>query len=162
MSVSQDEEALLRVMRSMKLTPSQVLEQITRTTGRAIDGTAPVDASAEASVAAMTCAAMIAKDIVDSSDLRMQQVRTGLGTLLKEPLPLSSLDAIEQGRPVLADEFFPFVGGFEAYSEAYSEVLVGRGSGTIIWQRQNAPGLRCWDLSRFYRRCRATMEAACE
>jgi len=130
------------------------------------NGSAAFPASySSAKEAAATCAKMIDANIKDSSDLPLQQERTGLGRLLLKPLPLSTLDAIEHGAPVLADEFFPFVGGIDAYTTALSSVgtssraeTPSRSSGAGIWQRQDSPALRCRNLSCVSRHSCAVVE----
>jgi len=64
MAQSKDEEALLSLMRSMKLTPAQVMQKImaVKTTGSSTDGTAPVEANSNARAEATACAKMIAQE----------------------------------------------------------------------------------------------------
>lgn len=91
-----------------------------------------------------TCARMVALDMANSADLLMQRERTGLGSLLLQPLPLSSLDAVERGRPVLADEFLPFIGiSKHTLKLCPQSVLIASRSGTLWrWCRHLAAARR--------------------
>ncbi len=73
-------------------------------------------------------AALIMGDLASSQDLQLQRERTGLGSLLKEPLPISRLDADPVGKPALAAELLPYVGSYAAYETALKSTTPTRHS----------------------------------
>jgi hypothetical protein len=68
----------------------------------------------------------IIADMNLSSNVALQRLRTGLGDLLKSPLPLSTLDARPGATPILADEFLPYEGSYDEYALALRKVTTGR------------------------------------